>query len=737
MSKIKIKSLAGWWCGKRKTFAVGVTALLVGGSLSAELLLRAPVAVGGNTGELDSATLKTDAETDRLFSKAEEFVDLGRFDLASVIWQKVLDEYGDNLITRDEWKMETLDNPYRKYLTVREDLESTLPKLDPGALAGYRLSADAEAKALLAASEGDANKRVEALAEVVRRYFLSSVGDDAAYELGCLKMERYEFFPALYYFRRVLDSHPDPSVSESELLIRIAVARAYVGDVGPAQEAVKKLEEDLGTLDPSAVRAVKALVAEVADENSTGVISGTGESEAKPAGILASDLSEDWVQPFKLNLGELAGLLDERTPANTKQMSRAQLLNAWTSRTLNPTGRILIYDGLLYFKNNSRLVCVSAETGDIKWLGHPNHFAFDKISASTGQQRHEAELFKDRVHQSMGIWGDKIFTLQGKPQDLGGGAVPPQVRSHVHRGMMTGRHRENWLASYHRTNGLLRWYRQAKEKEGDESVEACFIGAPAFYESLMLIPMLKDGIIFLAALNPNDGKTVWLSHLCQEPMGSVRSECPVKVVVDAGEAYVATGSGVVFALDALSGTVRWCVRYPRSGTKVNRGYSAQQSNVRGWSEDDIVVSGDQLVVLGCDMDYVFSLNRADGGIAWESARSPFGEALAGTYVLGKSGGKIFVGGPRVVRCYDIKGGRLLWQNELKESSFGRGTVAADGIYIPINKSIARLSLEDGKIIKQAVFTSPISEPIGNLTADGKRLFGFGLERVYAFGGLEL
>ena len=188
-------------------------------------------------------------------------------------------------------------------------------------------------------------------------------------------------------------------------------------------------------------------------------------------------------------------------------------------------------------------------------------------------------------------------------------------------------------------------------------------------------------------------------------MGSVKAASPVKVVVDAGEAYVATGSGVVFSLDALSGTVRWCVRYPRSGTKVNRGYSAQQANVKGWTEDDIVVSGDQLVVLACDMDYVFSLNRADGGIAWESARSPFGESLAGSYVLGKAGGKMYVGGPRVVRCYDIRGGRLLWQTELSESSYGKGTVAADGIYIPINKTIARLGLEDGKIIKQAAFTS--------------------------------
>ena len=104
-----------------------------------------------------------------------------------------------------------------------------------------------------------------------------------------------------------------------------------------------------------------------------------GDSTAFPAGILATDLSEDWVQPFKLNLDELAGLFNDRplAPAG-REMSRNQLLDIWRNGSLTPTGKILVYDGKLYFKNSNRLVCVSAETGEIQWLGHPNDFAFDK-----------------------------------------------------------------------------------------------------------------------------------------------------------------------------------------------------------------------------------------------------------------------------------------------------------------------------------------------------------------------
>ena len=52
----------------------------------------------------------------------------------------------------------------------------------------------------------------EALAIVVRRYFLSSVGDDAAYKLGCYALDRHDFVGASRLFTKILERHPDPSM---------------------------------------------------------------------------------------------------------------------------------------------------------------------------------------------------------------------------------------------------------------------------------------------------------------------------------------------------------------------------------------------------------------------------------------------------------------------------------------------------------------------------------------------
>src|SRR4029453_8301877 len=101
------------------------------------------------------AALKTDPEQQRLLQRAEQCVADGRLDLAAVLWQKVLDEAGDTLMTRDG----------RLYTSLAEEVEQTLARLPKAALETYRISADGEAQALLAAA--GASGEEEALAQVV------------------------------------------------------------------------------------------------------------------------------------------------------------------------------------------------------------------------------------------------------------------------------------------------------------------------------------------------------------------------------------------------------------------------------------------------------------------------------------------------------------------------------------------------------------------------------------------
>ncbi len=63
------------------------------------------------------AGLKTDPELETFLKRADEFVKDGRYDLATILWQRVLNESGETVMTRKDWTNRTkLDkSTYRIY----------------------------------------------------------------------------------------------------------------------------------------------------------------------------------------------------------------------------------------------------------------------------------------------------------------------------------------------------------------------------------------------------------------------------------------------------------------------------------------------------------------------------------------------------------------------------------------------------------------------------------------------
>ena len=141
---------------------------------------------------IEGATLKTDSNVDELMARAKQFSNEGRYDLASSLWQKVIDSSNDLVFGSEEWLEKTLSHEYQIYKSVSREIENTLAQLPNEGLEGYRIDADSQAKIVLSSYKYD-QERENALSELVKRYFLSSLGDDAAYELACLKLDRYEF----------------------------------------------------------------------------------------------------------------------------------------------------------------------------------------------------------------------------------------------------------------------------------------------------------------------------------------------------------------------------------------------------------------------------------------------------------------------------------------------------------------------------------------------------------------
>ncbi|HTN75071.1 MAG TPA: PQQ-binding-like beta-propeller repeat protein, partial [Pirellulaceae bacterium] len=309
-------------------------------------------------------------------------------------------------------------------------------------------------------------------------------------------------------------------------------------------------------------------------------------------------------------------------------------------------------------------------------------------------------------------------------------------------GVVPRRTRRNWLAAYEARTGKARWYRSADDAEketeaGKTATDIGFLAAPTPYGNLLLAPVTDGGTIWLYALSRNDGKTIWKTYLCDEPQGGASQWSTVGVAIDGRDAYVSCGTGAVFAVDAVSGSIRWAVRYERKGTpsrKYANIYGMQNSvlDLIGWQDDLVIPFGKLLVVMPSDSDKIFAVDRRTGEFAWDS---PKGNA---SYCLGVVGRGLFVAGRDSIRKYDIPSGRLVGDRMLNEAprqvdalAYGRGCVTEDAIYLPVKDSILKLNIDDLSDICQVGVSTVTGDPVGNLFADGDKLWVVGAAKVSA------
>ena len=729
------------------------------------------------------AALKTDPEQQRLLRRAEQCVEDGRLDLAAVLWQKVLDEAGDTLMTRDG----------RTYTSLAEQVERTLAKLPPLALATYRTSADAEAQALLAGAGTTGEE--EALAAVVRRYFLSSVGDDAAYKLACLALDRYDFVGASRLLNKILESHPDPSIPRSEILLRLAVASARMGDRTTADQSLTKFETSVGprpasdivdliTADVRTSAAALSAVGPAAKDwrMILGNPSRTGFMTSLPAAVTSRTLSELWVREDPVAMSSVPGqqnyagggvfmggvvvmrggmmVSQNGQVQQTAAVSREELINNWRSGGWRPTGRLLFDGGRVYLKTPDRLVCFSGAAHNqqpIWQSAWENRYELDGMSQMLTQMQiaygnvpqgggtsrpksaPEVLLFGDRVHQSMSIDGGAIYTLEGKR--VGTERPAQQPARGFQYGVTPRRTRGNWLTAYQASGGKALWTRTASDEDKEGTTDVGFLAAPVPCGSLLLAPVTDGGTIWLLGLERATGKTLWRSYLCDEPQGGASPWAEVVLAVEGREAYITCGCGVVFAVDAVGGTIRWAVRYERDGkpnmTMRNYGVGQNLLDLSGWDDDVVIPHGRYLIVMSSDNDKILGLDRRTGAAVWHANRiSPFGGVAQ--YCLGVQGDRLYVAGKNVVRCHNIKGqGLLVWEKTWdKEESFGRGCITDDALYIPVKDSILKLDPKTGNELSQVGVALTSDEPVGNLFSDGEKLWAVGAGRVYAMTTLE-
>ncbi|MCA9104637.1 MAG: PQQ-binding-like beta-propeller repeat protein [Planctomycetales bacterium] len=782
----------------------------------------------------DGAIVMVRPELEELLRRAELFAAESSFRNATVLWTRVLEEGGSSLTTADA----------ETYVPLADRVEIAISKLPAEGIAAYRIVADGEATALLAQS--DRLGREAALSAVVERHFMSSLGDQAAFELSGYLLDRFDYVAATRLLEKIVRRHPDPDVPAGDLHLRLAVGWAALGDMRQSQAAFEQAVSARPSVAPEKLEAVSRFISR--DLNTGDRVSAdlrwgmpfgnsrrNGAMPSLPTNYLEGDLIvADSVEldssvssaSLRAALSQFGGnQIQEPTAPISDALQRAQV-HGW----LPAQRAVLGPDGILIKSARAPIYYRANDAGQIS-LGWEslwyNMYLVDDASISQrvnlamyGNQQgngsnptHPTELFLfgDTIHQSMTVVGGTAYVVEGQPYSREGSE--PSANNRGNNQFFGGaqairRSRTNWLTAYDVGTGRLLWTRAARdsaltgagEYEGmgglavpelapDPTVPATevprevdlggpneapaivpqapttttnqvvdgigpdglpvlpergspglisnsvgYMGGPVVAGDLLVLPLTDSGSMHLQAISPLTGNTVWRTPLCDAPPDGAPIFSPIHIAVEGQDLYVTCGMGLLFAINAADGRVRFARRYERDPTvrrtqNNNNPFGGQMpvaTSFNGWSEDVVLPFQGVIVVAASDSDRLVAFDRTNGEFVWTAPRNPFTDEM--DYLLGVRGRYLYSAGRESILCYDLQGqGKLVWREQFTGESMGRGCLTDAGIYVPVQGSVVHYSFDAipgtrSRKVAQVGVRGLGDRTLGNLYCDGTRLW---------------
>ena len=454
--------------------------------------------------EVAGAVLKTDPDLEQRLELANRHAEDGNYRVSTRLWQSVLENSGDSLYSEDKIR----------YYSIADQVERILAQLPPDGLEVYRITADASARQIL--NEADDPNNVAALMRVASNYFVSSVGDDAAFRLGCLYLDRHDFSGALRMFEKIANEHPDPSVALDEVHARIAICHAFMGNTDSANNSLVAGRNFVD--DSPAIEAVQRSIANLApSEKRNAVLRQWSMSQgnerrmaampALPESAFTGDQVAQWqfyVLPRDarfLKLPDTVGKVLAGTnsyqsyAADTRNTVEKLMIKEWAENGYRPAGHLMFDEERVFFKGPADLVAfdrskiskaVSSESSFsvsafASWRSvWRNVFevdlateraaqvatarlrSFNRNRAKSGSTAKKLALvpktlnFDDLIYQQMSMHDGVVYTIEGKSFDQSSRHSKARPQAHGWN-VNYRRTRNNFLTAYESDSGRLLW----------------------------------------------------------------------------------------------------------------------------------------------------------------------------------------------------------------------------------------------------------------------------------------
>jgi len=241
--------------------------------------------------------------------------------------------------------------------------------------------------------------------------------------------------------------------------------------------------------------------------------------------------------------------------------------------------------------------------------------------------------------------------------------------------------------------GEIRWAAGPIAPLDAEDRQRRYEAAPAVGKGSVFAPYIHDRIegdthldsaYGVRAFDAESGRLLWDREICslapgkfaagfsQEYRNRIRSFASPPTLHQ-GTVYECTDTGTIAAMDAISGSVQWCIRYPTwLGVHDQTDGMSYRRSGDFWYPQAPMVLGDLLIVTPVDSPLLYAVERATGKVRWVRMKGKDYEGHAGhkylrnAWLLGPTGdGHIVIAysgrwGP--IEVLDPSNGTTVWES---------------------------------------------------------------------------
>ena len=646
-----------------------------------------------------------------LFARADDGVSRSDWKFTIDCLQRVLESEDPSLVSDHDGGVEG----EWLFRSVRRRALERLASLPGPALASYRLLYDGRAKRLF--ELGVASHDESQLRRVVDRYLLTSYGDDAVDSLASWMLDAGRPDEAIRLLNELSALVADRDDFGGRAKAQIVAALTMQGNRDEIDVLLDRLAmaadqtEDAASLVLAACKLSRPEPIEPKDADPWPMVGGTERRLGRMPAVEPTFLEPI---PWRCDL-----------PGSAVDTWRLVFTNDPAAAVVLPVGQPVTDGRSVYVRTRDGSIAMDPENLSLRWLvdEEPGNVSASRRSGARGRQlpgrssanRTLSPMFEDYVAGGIGVAHGLVLNIartgSGSEYDLADRDTGGQWRlipRLPRQGNVAATARGSRLIAYDAETGTMRWQRGRSADPDDPLGEVEFRCIPVPVGNTLWVSFIRQNDLFAGEIDPRDGallRRVLLGSFRDEPF---RPPHTLPLAVSDGVIYVPSGEGVLFALDAASGTLRWASQYKCSSD------DAEGQRQAEWLPTPPMVTRGLVLLAPTEHSDLMAFSMETGEVRWTVARGSF------AYLVAADADHVWIGG-RDIACLDLRDGSTVWRQALPSGPTGRAVLSSDVIYAPVLDGLVSLHAPTGATVEHQPLPTA-DEPLGNMLCFAKAMF---------------